>query len=91
AAFFLVGPQMVTAVYYQSIGRAPLAMLLSVCRQFLFLTPCLLYLPTLFGLEGVWYSLPASDYAAFLVTLLVFALNHKELLPIDKKQAANKA
>ncbi len=90
AALFLVGSQMVTAVYYQSIGRAPLAMLLSLCRQFLFLTPCLLYLPTRFGLEGVWYSLPASDSAAFFVTLLVFALNHRELMPIAGQQQTNK-
>ena len=71
AVFFLVGPQIITAVYFQSIGRASIAVLLSVSRQMLFLIPCILFLPRWFGLDGVWWSLPVSDMMAFLLSSFI--------------------
>ena len=67
AAFFVVGAQIVITAYFQSIGRAKIAIFLSLGRQLLFLVPCLLILPPLWGLNGVWCSMPASDLLAFLV------------------------
>ena len=43
-------------------------MLLSLTRQVLFLIPAVLVLPPLFGLNGVWASLPVADVLAVIVT-----------------------
>ncbi|HSQ42664.1 MAG TPA: MATE family efflux transporter [Fibrobacteraceae bacterium] len=69
--FPLVGFQMVTSTYFQSIGRAKISIYLSLSRQVLFLIPALLLLPRLWALTGVWMALPASDLAASIVTFLV--------------------
>lgn len=60
----LIGFQIVTSNFFQSIGMARKAIFLSLTRQVLFLIPCLLILPQFFGVEGVWMSMPIADLAA---------------------------
>ena len=54
--FHLIAPS-----YYQAIGKAIPALLLTLTKQGLFLIPFVLILPIYFGIEGVWYSFPISD------------------------------
>ncbi len=63
----LVGMQMVTSNYFQSIGKASKAIFLSLTRQLIFLLPFLLILPKFFGINGVWLSMPFSDFAACII------------------------
>lgn len=72
--FPIIGFQMVTANFFQSIGMASKAIFLSLTRQMVVLLPCLLILPRFFGAAGVWYSMPISDLLASLIagTLLVW-------------------
>ena len=65
----LVGFQIIIGNYYQSIGKAGLASLLSLLRQVIILIPCLFILPDLMGLRGVWLSTPIADTIAGLITL----------------------
>ena len=65
--FPIVGFQMVTSNFFQSIGMAYKAIFMSLSRQVIFLLPCLLVLPHFFGVRGVWYSLPASDFLSSLI------------------------
>ncbi len=71
AMFPLVGFQMVTANLFQSIGKVQISILLSLSRQVLFLIPALFVLSHIFGVKGVWASMPASDLAATVLTLIV--------------------
>ena len=61
AAFPIVGFQMVTSNFFQCIGKAFKAVILSTTRQMLFLVPLLLILPGIMQLDGVWWALPISD------------------------------
>ena len=72
--FPIIGFQMVTANFFQSIGMASKAIFLSLTRQMVLLLPCLLILPRFFGAAGVWYSMPISDLLASLIagTMLVW-------------------
>lgn len=67
--FPLVGFQMVTSNFFQSIGMANKAIFLSLTRQLIILLPCLLVLPRFFGEYGVWYSMPVSDLLASLTAM----------------------
>ena len=67
-AFPVVGFQIVTSNFFQSIGKAKIAIFLSLSRQLLFLIPFIVYLPTQFNLTGVWIAQPAADIFASLVT-----------------------
>ena len=65
--FPIIGFQMVTTNFFQSIGMASKAIFLSVSRQVLILIPCLLILPQFYGQLGVWISMPISDLIASLI------------------------
>jgi len=76
-AFFpIVGFQMVTSNFFQSLGMVKKSIFLSLTRQVLFLIPLLLVLPKIWNIDGVWWSMPVSDALASLVTaiLLFFQL-----------------
>lgn len=65
--FPIIGFQMVTGNFFQSIGMASKAIFQSLTRQLIFLLPCLLILPHFFGVKGIWYSMPVADLAASVV------------------------
>ena len=65
--FPIVGFQMVTTNFFQSIGMAKKAIFLSLTRQLLFLLPCLIILPHYFQTDGVWWSMPVSDMLASII------------------------
>lgn len=69
--FPIIGFQMVTSNFFQSIGMASKAIFLSLTRQMLFLLPALIILPRFFGVAGVWYSMPVSDLLASLVAMVM--------------------
>ena len=66
--FPIIGFQMVTSNFFQSIGIPGKAIFMSLSRQVLFLLPALLILPRFFGVNGVWYSLPVADSMASIIT-----------------------
>ena len=69
--FFLIGFQAVVTNFFQCIGKVKIAIFLSLSRQLLFLLPLIAVLPLVWGIDGVWYSLPASDGIAALVAAWV--------------------
>ena len=78
--FPIIGFQAVVTNFFQSIRKALISILLSLSRQMLILLPLLVILPPRFGEDGVWYSLPASDGIATLITLttlIVYASRHR--------------
>jgi len=68
----LVGFQVIGAGMFQALGKAFPALILSMARQILFLIPIVLVLPHIAGLDGVWFSFPIADASAFLITLVLF-------------------
>ncbi len=64
----LVGFQIVASGFFQSIGRAKESIIQSLSRQLLFLAPLLLIIPRIFGLNGVWLSMPVSDFFAAMLS-----------------------
>ncbi len=64
----LVGIQMISASYFQAVGKPNQATLLSLSRQVIIFIPMLILLPRFWGLEGVWWSAPFSDLGAFFLT-----------------------
>jgi len=84
--FPIVGFQMVVTNFFQSIGMPGRAIFLSLSRQLLFLLPFLLTLPPIYGLKGVWYSMPAADLLASLVAAYMLFVNFRKFI---KRNAEN--
>jgi putative MATE family efflux protein len=68
----LSGIQMVISNFFQCIGKAVIAFILSMSRQFLLLVPSLFILPNYLKLNGVWYSIPLSDTISTILALIIF-------------------
>ncbi len=84
----VVGLQMVVTNFFQCIGKVKVSIFLSLSRQLIFLLPLLYTLPLFFGVNGVWYSLPISDFIAAnvaFVMLLIYMRKFKKQL----KQSEN--
>ncbi|MCW8981611.1 MAG: MATE family efflux transporter, partial [Altibacter sp.] len=60
--------QLIGASYFQAIGKAIPALLLSLTKQGFFLIPLVLILPQYFGVWGVWISFPIADVLSTIVT-----------------------
>jgi len=78
AVFPIVGFQMVATNFFLSIGMSKKAIFLSLTRQLLFLIPCLLVLPRIWGVFGVWVSIPVADLTATIVTAWVLINQFKK-------------
>lgn len=85
-AFPIVGFQIVTSNFFQSLGMAKKAIFLSLSRQLLFLAPCLIFLPRLIGVKGVWLSLPISDIISTIVTIFMLRTLLKQFNEEIRKQ-----
>ncbi|MBT8185603.1 MAG: MATE family efflux transporter [Eudoraea sp.] len=68
AATPIIAIQLIGAAYFQAIGKAIPALLLTLTRQGFFFIPLILTLPLFLGELGVWISFPISDVLATLVT-----------------------
>lgn len=69
--FPVIGFQMVITNFFQCIGKVQTAIFLSLSRQLLLLLPLLVVLPLIWGIDGVWAALPASDATAALMAAVV--------------------
>lgn len=53
--------------FYQSMGKGKVALILSILRPLVILTPLIIILPSYYGIMGVWYAAPISDGLAILI------------------------
>ncbi|MDE6415419.1 MAG: MATE family efflux transporter [Duncaniella sp.] len=69
-AYPVVGCQIVIQNFFQSVGKPKVSIFLSLTRQLIFLIPFLIVLPRKFGIDGVWASMAASDFIAFVFAVV---------------------
>ena len=67
--FFVVGSQAAITHFFQSIGKVKVSIFLSLSRQLFLLLPMAYVFPLFWDLDGVWYSMPASDFGSFAMTI----------------------
>lgn len=68
AALPVVGIQLIGSAYFQAIGKALPALLLTLSRQGLIFIPLLFLFSNYYGVEGVWLAFPVADVIATAVT-----------------------
>ena len=77
--FPIIGFQMVITNFFQCIGKVKISIFLSLSRQLLILLPLLGLLPLFWDIEGVWYSMPISDFSAAVIAAIVMSWYMKKL------------
>lgn len=66
-------------IYLQSLGKAFLSTALSMIREILFGVGFAVLLPFWFGLDGVLYSMPASDILTFVISAISLICTYHSL------------
>jgi putative MATE family efflux protein len=86
--FPIIGFQIVSANYFQAVGKPKQALLLGLSRQVLLLIPAILILPYFFGLDGIWAAIPTADFCSSVLTgtWLFFEMRH-----LHQRQKENSA
>lgn len=82
----LIGVQMVGSGYFQAIGKALPALLLTLTKQGFFLIPLVLIMPRFFGVNGIWYSFPIADILSASVTWIFLNREIKSNLTLETSQ-----
>ena len=66
-------------IFLQAMGKALESTSLSMIREVVFGVGFALLLPVFFGLDGVLFSMPVSDFLTFLIALVLIFRTYKEL------------
>ncbi len=81
---FLIPIQPITTNLLTSIGEAKWGAFLSLTRQVIFFIPLALILPKFFGIMGLVYTGPISDFLSFVLAII---LAKKVFQMMDQKEA----
>lgn len=84
--FPIVGIQIVSTAFFQSIGYAQKSIFLSLTRQLIFLVPAIFILPHVFNdpLEGLWHAAPVADGLASVLAITLLILQVKKFKNIQR-------
>lgn len=81
-AVFLATPllaiNLLGSAYFQAIGMARPAFILSLSKQGFLLIPLIFLMPLQFGIYGIWYSFPIADLGAAIITAGYFFYHFKK-------------
>ena len=75
----IIGIQLIGAAYFQAIGKALPALLLTLTRQAFFFIPLVFLFSFKMGVFGVWLSFPVSEFLATIVTVYYLNSEMKKL------------
>ena len=81
-AYPLIGVNIITSGFFQSTKRPTYSIIVTVLRQAAFLIPFMYIFPKFWGLDGLWWSFPLSDFLAFVITLVFISV---AIFPPKKK------
>ena len=85
----LVGFQIVSSNFFQSIGFAAKSIIQSLSRQLIFLVPGIILLPRIWGLKGLWIAIPVSDTLAALLSLYLLVIQLRHLRMLERGEERN--
>ena len=66
-------------IFLQAMGKAASSTFLSMVREIVFGVGFALFLPLFFGLDGVLYSMPLSDFLTFVIAAFLIIKTYREL------------
>ncbi len=75
----IVGFQVVASNFFQSVGKAKLAMFATLFRQVIALIPLLYILPGFLDISGIWIAFPISDTISAIAVTYILVREWKRL------------
>ncbi|MDP3895932.1 MAG: MATE family efflux transporter [Mesorhizobium sp.] len=72
--YFVSGPLLIVGSYFQALGDAARAAILSLAKPYLFTVPLVVIFAASYGEQGIWYATPVAEAMLLVLTLIVLAL-----------------
>ena len=73
---FLATPMLAISLlggaYFQAVGKAGPALIISLSKQGFLLIPLVFLLPLFWGINGIWFAFPIADVGAALIAVIYF-------------------
>ena len=74
-AFIIMGINMVTGAYFQSVELAKESFIIAFSRGLLFVSICVFILPIFFGINGIWISVPIGELLTLVLAFILVKRN----------------
>jgi len=78
--------QPITSTFFTSIGKAIKGVFLSMTRQILFLLPLILYLPTIWGIDGILRAGPIADVMSGITAVVMVWFEFRNIDKLAHKE-----
>ena len=78
-SFFLFGFYTVYSSLFLALGKGTAGFVLGACRQGICFVPVILFLPIVWGMNGILYAQPIADVLSAIITIFMAIHLHKEL------------
>lgn len=78
-SFFLFGFYTVYSSLFLALGKGTAGFVLGTCRQGICFVPVILFLPIVWGMNGILYAQPIADVLSASITIFMAIHLHKEL------------
>lgn len=79
----IVGFQVVASNFFQSVGKAKLAMFATLFRQVIGLIPLIYILPHFWGINGIWFAFPLADTMSATAVYIILVREWKKLKEVS--------
>ena len=81
-AFIIMGLNIVTTSFFASINKAKESFIISISRGLVVVVPLILLLPNLFGMTGVWLTIPLAEVITLLISI-TFYLKYRKGIKLE--------
>ncbi|MGR5145596.1 MATE family efflux transporter [Photobacterium alginatilyticum] len=78
-AFLFMGTNIIVSFYFTCLGKAKTSAVISGSRGLVILLACTFILPSIWGMQGVWFIAPVNEMITVFISLL-FLFNNDKLL-----------
>ncbi|WMJ24081.1 MATE family efflux transporter [Paludicola sp. MB14-C6] len=81
--FLFIGSNIYVSTHFTAIGNGKVSAILSVARSLVFVVIVILILPKLFGLNGVWLTVPVAEILTIGLSALYYYKNRFEWIELQ--------
>ena len=81
---FINGTTIIVTTFFPAIGKAKLGAILSLTRQMFVLLPVMVILAINFGVDGLIFAGPISDFISFIICITVYIHEMRKIPKVDE-------
>ena len=69
-SFLLAGFNIFASGFFTALNNGLISAVISFARTLVFQAACVLLLPAMFGVDGIWWAITVAEVFAFLISVL---------------------